>query len=97
MWLDGTTFGGMTCRCKRPETISKQALEGAQKMTAIMARATTWASRLWDACHHATQNAAPALDAIMRRSSRADRGPPPLAEPVDGCSRDDCLQLKALI
>jgi hypothetical protein len=34
-----------------------------------MARATTWVSRLRDVRHHATQNAAPAPDGIMRRGN----------------------------
>ena len=55
--------------------LADKVLKGEQKLTTIMARATAWGvPTVGELSHHATQNAAPAPNAIMRRSSGADRG-----------------------
>ena len=64
------TFGGMTCRCKRPETISKQALKGSAKSDDDYGSGDSVGyAGCGRSSHHATQNAAPAPNAIMRRSN----------------------------
>ena len=55
--------------------LADKVLKGAQKLTTIMARAPAWGvPTVGELFHHVTQNAAPAPNAIMRRSSGADRG-----------------------
>ena len=66
---------GTPRRRARREALADKVLKGEQKLTTIMARATAWGKpTVGDLSHHATQNAAPAPNAIMRRSSSADRG-----------------------
>ena len=55
--------------------LADKVLKDEQKLTTIMARATAWGvPTVGELSHHVTQNAAPAPNAIMRRSLGADRG-----------------------
>ena len=61
-----------------------------------MARATAWGKpTVGDRSHHVTQNAAPAPDAIMRRSSRTDRGQKQGASYLPGLQNNPQKKIKS--